>query len=159
MYLQLLNERNNSVSAFDKVFDDLLKKQFPELQKETGLSFTQGSYPKVNVIEFDNRVKIIAKIAGLTKDDIAIDVDGYIMTILGDSNVKDTEKGIYLIKELKHSSFKRSFTFGDKFDMESITADFNDGILTIEISKKTPEPKVTKQIEINSKQTKKILKS
>jgi HSP20 family molecular chaperone IbpA len=42
--------------------------------------------------------------------------------------------------------------------MESITADFNDGILTIEISKKTPEPKVTKQIEINSKQTKKILK-
>lgn len=158
MYLTLLNERNNSVSTFDKVFDELLKKQFPELQKETGLSFTQGSYPKVNVIEFDDKVRIVAEIAGLTKDDIAIDIDEYVMTISGDSQVKSDEKGIYLIKELKHSSFKRSFTFGDKFDMESVSAEFNEGILNIEIVKKTPEPKVSKRVEISSTSKKKLLK-
>ena len=158
MYLTLLNERNNSVSTFDKVFDELLKKQFPELQKETGLSFTQGSYPKVNVIEFDDKVRIVAEIAGLTKDDIAIDIDEYVMTISGDSQVKSDEKGIYLIKELKHSSFKRSFTFGDKFDMESVSAEFNEGILNIEIVKKTPEPKISKRVEITSTSKKKLLK-
>jgi len=158
MYLTLLNERNNSVSTFDKVFDELLKKQFPELQKETGLSFTQGSYPKVNVIEFDDKVRIVAEIAGLTKDDIAIDIDEYVMTISGDSQVKSDEKGIYLIKELKHSSFKRSFTFGDKFDMESVSAEFNEGILNIEIVKKTPEPKISKRVEISSTSKKKLLK-
>jgi HSP20 family protein len=158
MYLTLLNERNNSVTAFDKVFDDLLKKQFPELQKETGLSFSQGSYPKVNVIEFDDKVRIIAEIAGLTKEDIAINIDEYVMTISGDSQVKSDEKGIYLIKELKHSSFKRSFTFGDKFDMESVSAEFNEGILNIEIVKKTPEPKVSKRVEISSTSKKKLLK-
>ena len=158
MYLTLLNERNNSVSTFDKVFDELLKKQFPELQKETGLSFTQGSYPKVNVIEFDDKVRIVAEIAGLTKDDIKIDIDEYVMTISGDSQVKSDEKGIYLIKELKHSSFKRSFTFGDKFDMESVSAEFNEGILSIEVAKKTPEPKVSKRVEISSTSKKKLLK-
>ena len=158
MYLTLLNERNNSVSTFDKVFDELLKKQFPELQKETGLSFTQGSYPKVNVIEFEDKVRIVAEIAGLTKDDIAINIDEYVMTISGDSHVKNDEQGIYLIKELKHSSFKRSFTFGDKFDMDSVTADFNEGILNIEIAKKTPEPKVSKRVEISSTSKKKLLK-
>jgi HSP20 family protein len=158
MYLNFLNERNNSVTTFDKVFDDLLKKQFPELQKETGLSFSHGSYPKVNVIEFEDKVRIIAEIAGLTKDDIAINIDEYVMTISGDSHVKNDEKGTYLIKELKHSTFKRSFTFGDKFDMESVTAEFNEGILNIEIAKKTPEPKVSKRVEIVSKSNKKLLK-
>ena len=158
MYLTLLNERNNTVSTFDKVFDELLKKQFPELQKETGISFTQGSYPKVNVIEFDDKVRIVAEVAGLNKEDIKIDVDEYVMTISGDSHVKNDENGIYLIKELKHSSFKRSFTFGDKFNMDDITAEFNEGILNIEIAKKTPEPKVSKRIEIASSSKKKLLK-
>ena len=158
MYLTLLNERNNSVTAFDKVFDDLLKKQFPELQKETGLSFSQGSYPKVNVIEFEDKVRIIAEIAGLTKEDIAINIDEYVMTISGDSHVKNDEQGIYLIKELKHSSFKRSFTFGDKFDMDNVTADFSEGILSIEVAKKTPEPKVSKRVEISSTSKKNLLK-
>lgn len=158
MYLTLLNERNNSVTAFDKVFDELIKKQFPELQKETGLSFSQGSYPKVNVIEFEDKVRIVAQIAGLTKDDIAINIDEYVMTISSDSHVKNDEEGTYLIRELKHSSFKRSFTFGDKFDMDKVTADFNEGILNIEIAKKTPEPKVSKRVEIVSKSNKKLLK-
>ncbi len=159
MYLTLLNERKNSVSTFDKVFDELLKKQFPELQKETGLSFTQGSYPKVNVIEFEDKVRIVAEIAGLTKDDIKIDIDEYVMTISGDSQIKNDEQGVYLIKELKHSSFKRSFTFGDKFNMDDVSAEFNEGILNIEIAKKTPEPKVSKRVEITSKSSKKLLKS
>jgi HSP20 family protein len=158
MYLTLLNERNNSVTAFDKVFDDLLKKQFPELQKETGLSFSQGSYPKVNVIEFEDKVRIVAEIAGLTKEDIAINIDEYVMTISGDSHVKNDEQGIYLIKELKHSSFKRSFTFGDKFDMDNVIADFSEGILSIEVAKKTPEPKVSKRVEISSTSKKKLFK-
>ncbi len=158
MYLTLLNERKNSVSTFDKVFDELLKKQFPELQKETGLSFTQGSYPKVNVIEFEDKVRIVAEIAGLTKDDIKIDIDEYVMTISGDSQIKNDEQGVYLIKELKHSSFKRSFTFGDKFNMDDVSAEFNEGILNIEIAKKTPEPKVSKRVEIVSKSNKKLLK-
>jgi HSP20 family molecular chaperone IbpA len=80
------------------------------------------------------------------------------MTISGDSHVKNDENGTYLIKELKHSSFKRSFTFGNKFDMENVTAEFNEGILNVEIAKKTPEPKISKRVEIVSKSNKKLLK-
>ncbi len=150
MIPQLFNQRDYAVSTVDKLFDEIFKKQFPELHKETGLLFSQGSYPKVNVIDFDDKVKIVAEIAGLTKDDIKIDVDEYVLTISGDSRTDIKTEGTYLLRELKQSSFKRSFTFGDKFNMDEISAEFNEGILSIEVGKKQPEPKITKTIEIKS---------
>ncbi len=156
MLPRLFNQRDYAVSTVDKLFDELFKKEFPELYKETGLLLSQGSYPKVNVIDFEDKVEIVAEIAGLSKDDISIDVDEYVLTIAGVTKNNNTAKGAYLIRELKQSSFKRSFTFGDKFDMDKISAEFDNGILTIEVGKKQPEPKVTKTIEIKS--NKKLLK-
>jgi len=58
------------------------------------------------------------------------------MTISGngkgsyDSNVR------YIRRELKHSSFKRSFELGDTLDTTKITAKFENGILKIIIPKK-----------------------
>lgn len=150
MLPRLFNQRDYAVSTVDKLFDELFKKEFPELYKETGLLLSQGSYPKVNVIDFENKVRIVAEIAGLSKEDISIDVDDYVLTISGDSHVKKEEQGTYLLRELKQSSFKRSFTFGDKFNMDDISAEFNDGVLSIEIGKKQPEPKLSKTIEIKS---------
>ena len=47
-------------------------------------------------------------------------------------------------KELKASSFKRSFTLGDLLDGDNISANFKDGILSISIPKIEPkQPKVT----------------
>ena len=49
-----------------------------------------------------------------------------------------------LSKELKHSSFKRSFELGELLDGENIKANFKDGLLSIDIPKIEPEkPKVT----------------
>jgi HSP20 family molecular chaperone IbpA len=42
--------------------------------------------------------------------------------------------------------------------MENVSAEFNEGILNIEIAKKIPEPKISKRVEIVSKANKKALK-
>ena len=42
-------------------------------------------------------------------------------------------------RELKHSSFKRSFNLGDHLDGEDVSASFKDGMLSISIPKKEPE--------------------
>ena len=41
--------RDEFLTPFDRVFDELMNKQFPTFKEEVGVSFNQGSYPKVNV--------------------------------------------------------------------------------------------------------------
>ena len=56
----------------------------------------------------------------------------------------DEAKATILRKELKHSSFSRSFTLGSELDGDKIKANFKDGLLSVEIPKLKPvEPKVT----------------
>ena len=52
-------------------------------------------------------------------------------------------------RELKQSSFKRQFELGEELDGESISAKFEDGILSIEIPKKTPEKPKTNKVKIS----------
>ena len=71
MIPQLFNQRDYAVSTVDKLFDEVFKKHFPELHKETGLLFSQGSYPKVNVIDFDEREQVLEYIGKMEPDNLA----------------------------------------------------------------------------------------
>ena len=56
----------------------------------------------------------------------------------------DDDGAKVLRRELKHSSFKRSFELGELLDGSKVKANFKDGLLSVEIPKKEPEnPKVT----------------
>ena len=132
--------RDEFITPFDKIFDELMNKQFPTFQEEVGVSFNQGAYPKVNVYEYDDKVGIVAEIPGLSKKQIKVDVEDNILTISGDKHsVWDDAKAKVLRRELKQSSFKRSFTLGELLDGDDISANFKDGVLSIEIPKSVPE--------------------
>ena len=56
----------------------------------------------------------------------------------------DDEGAKVIRRELKHSSFKRSFELGELLDGDNIKASFKDGLLSIDIPKAEPElPKKT----------------
>ena len=131
--------RDEFLTPFDKVFDELMNKQFPTFKEEVGVSFNQGSYPKVNVYEYDDKVGIIAEIPGLDKKNVSVEVEEDVLTISGDKHGFEEDGGKCITRELKHSSFKRSFTLGDHLDGEDVTANFKDGILSINIPKVEPE--------------------
>ena len=58
------------LTPFDEIFNNLMGDMFPSIHQEFGENFfAQGSYPKCNVLNFDDRVEIEAAIPGLTKDD------------------------------------------------------------------------------------------
>jgi len=97
------------------------------------------------VYEYDDKIGVIAEIPGLDKKDLQIQVEENTLTISGDKHgLFDDVKAKVLRKELKHSSFKRSFELGELLDGDNIKANFKDGLLSIDIPKKEPEkPKVT----------------
>ena len=136
--------RDEFLTPFDKIFDELMNKQFPAFQEEVGVSFNKGSYPKVNVYEHDDRIGIIAEIPGLDKENVSVEVEEKVLTISGDKHGVEDEGAKCITRELKHSSFKRSFNLGDHLDGDNVSATFKDGMLSISVPKLEPElPKKT----------------
>ena len=133
-------DRDEFLTSFDKIFDTMFETQFPEVVEKVGVTpYSNSAYPKVNVYEYDDKIGIVAEIPGLSKKQIKVDVEDNILTISGDKHsVWDDAKAKVLRRELKQSSFKRSFTLGELLDGDDISANFKDGVLSIEIPKVEP---------------------
>jgi HSP20 family protein len=146
-------DRDEFLAPFDRVFDEVFANQFPELTKELGVGFFEKqSYPRVDVIDYNDRVEILAEIPGLSKDEVSVEVQENVLTISGQKIKKIDDKefaGKYIRRELKHSSFKRSFTLGDQIDKSTPQAKFENGLLRVTLSKVKPTIPVTKKIKID----------
>ena len=141
--------RDEFLTPFDKIFDELMNKQFPAFQQEVGVSFNKGAYPKVNVYEYDDKIGIIAEIPGLDKKNVSVEVEDNLLTISGDKHGLEDDGAKCITRELKHSSFKRSFNLGEHLDGEDVSASFKDGLLSIAIPKKEPEKPKKKFVKIS----------
>jgi len=139
-------DRDEFLTPFDRMFDQIITTQFPQIEKQVGVKPYSGTaYPKVNVYEYDDKVGVIAEIPGLDKKDLSIDVEEGVLTIAGNKHGLFDDTGAKVIRrELKQSSFKRQFELGELLDGEKVKASFKDGLLSIEIPKVEPEkPKKT----------------
>jgi HSP20 family protein len=130
-------DRDTFLTPFDKMFDQMVETQFPDITKSVGVRPYAGSaYPKVNVYEYDDKVGIIAEIPGLDKKQLEVSVEEGVLTISGDKHSAFENEGAKVLRrELKQSSFKRQFELGELLDGENIKANFKDGILSVEVPK------------------------
>ena len=144
-------DRDEFLTPFDRMFDQIVNTQFPDIEKQVGVKpFSGTAYPKVNVYEYDDKVGIIAEIPGLDKKDLKIEVEDGILIISGDKHGLFDDEGAKVIRrELKGSSFKRQFELGEELDGSDIKAKFEDGILSIEIPKIEPEKPKTNKVKIS----------
>jgi HSP20 family protein len=144
--------RDEFFSPFDTLLDRVFSENFPELSKEVGLQpFTNNAYPKCDIVDFSDRIEIIAEIPGLSKDQITIDVEDSIITLKGEKNSKVEEKegGTYLRREVKRSSFQRTFTADTKiFNLDKLKAKFEDGVLELTVPKREKEQPKKRTISI-----------
>lgn len=133
--------RQEFLTPFDRLFDDAMSNLFPAFSNDLGQDFfTKGSYPKVNVINYDEEVNIEAAIPGMDKNDVTVEITDRILTITGKSNQDSRlDESQYVKREIKKSSFKRSFTLNDNLDPSKISASFDKGILTLVIPKHVPD--------------------
>ena len=134
------------------VLDDVFGDSFLNNATTFTNIFDKNSYPKVNVIEQDDKVVIEAEIPGLSKDEVSVTISHNCLVLRGEKKKDSTERtGTYLRKELRHSSFSRCVgELGENIDKDSIQAGFKDGILTVTMKKIKATPKVedVKKIEI-----------
>ena len=144
-------DRDSFLTPFDKMFDQLVETQFPDVVKSVGVKPYAGSaYPKVNVYEYEDKIGIVAEIPGLDKKQLDVDVEDGILTIAGDKHSTFENTGAKVLRrELKQSSFRRQFELGELLDGENIKANFKDGVLSVSIPKIVPEQPVKHSVKIS----------
>jgi len=133
--------RDEFLTPFDKIFDDFYKATSPNFGKEFGVDFFEkGAYPKINVTEYENLVIIEAGIPGLTKADINVEIETGVLTITGNKVSKNNTNDVICnsYRELKHSSFVRSFSLSENIDTDTVDAKVENGLLTIVLKKLKP---------------------
>jgi HSP20 family protein len=100
--------------------------------------------PSVDVRETEKAYVLEAELPGFDEKDIEIRLDGNTLTLQSKKLEEKKEEreanagdGNFLIRERRYSSFSRSFKLPENADREGITASFKNGILSLEIGKKT----------------------
>ena len=120
---------------------------------------TSSTAPDVNVIETDKEYKVEIAAPGLTRDDFKIDInEDNELTVSMEKKVekneeseKEGKKHTYLRREFSYSSFRQRMILPDNVNVDNIDAKMENGVLTIDIPKKTEEEKRKNMRQIDIK--------
>lgn len=113
---------------------------------------TNTTAPAVNVIENETDYKIEVAAPGMTKEDFNIHLadDNQLVITMEEKNESKNDKSKYLRREFSYSKFQQALVLPEDVEKDHISASVNDGVLTIDLPKKTQEEKAKecKTIEI-----------
>lgn len=112
--------------------------------------------PAINVMEGEKDYKVEVAAPGMTKEDFHIhlsDDNELVIEMEKKNESKEEEKNgrKYLRREFSYTKFQQAFVLPEDVEKEKINASVNDGVLTIDLPKRTPEekPTVNRVIEIH----------
>jgi HSP20 family protein len=129
----------------DQMFDDSF---FPTLKLTPSRMPTN---PALNVIEQKDKYKITLKIPGINPKDVSVEIHDKVLTLSYEHKDSQVEEGDqYLRQEYSFNSFSRSIALPKNVQENSIKADYEKGILKVEVMK-SPESQ-PKKIEIEIKE-------
>ena len=134
----------NLPDLFDEFFNSNLLPNFVE-------EGAWKSTPAINIFENNEKFEIEVAAPGLEKDDFKIDLKNDHLVVYSEKKDKkeEKEKGKVVRSEFKYSSFQRSFALPKEVDVTNIKASHKNGVLTIELPKKTEyKENWSRQIEI-----------
>ncbi len=104
--------------------------------------------PPIDVYETADRYVITAELPGLTREEIDLGLEDSRLTIRGRREERKPAGGTthYHQVERGHGAFSRTFDFADKIDVDGVSADLSQGVLTVTLMKVPPPP--TRRIEV-----------
>lgn len=137
--------------TFNKMFDQMWNSMWDganaRYNSETARPVLR---PAMDVIEEEDAVVVRVDLPGLTPEDVAIEVDGDLLTISGnvedirdeapeadDADTEDaTDAPRYAYRERRYGAFKRSLRLADTLDTANAAATFDNGVLTLMLPKR-----------------------
>jgi HSP20 family protein len=104
--------------------------------------------PAVDVYEDEHNITLKLEVPGIDEKDIDVCIENNTLTVHGERKFEKEEKEENFRRvERQYGSFTRSFTLPTTVDAEKVTANYDKGVLKIQLAKKA-EAK-PKQIKVN----------
>lgn len=128
----------------NKLFDEFFG---PSFVKTFNILNNVDPYPVDQYWDKDDKLNIEIPLAGYKKQDIKVYVDnGYLVMSAGKQEKKQDVR--YVSEGIRKKELTRRWVLNDAFDHNSISSKFEDGLLTLTLSKSKPKEPELKYIEI-----------
>lgn len=101
-----------------------------------GVSSASSWTPPVDIFDGPEAIVLRAELAGLTPEDIDIEIDDNVLTLKGERRFReDVEEGRFYRVERSYGAFQRSLTLPQGVRSDDISAGFENGVLTVRVPK------------------------
>ena len=127
--------RHKGNSLFDTVFSDLFNDEF------ITRPYMSAAKRNSQVLNRDEDWQIVFAIPGVKKHEVSVKVDDFVLSVSYDNKGSNEQFNFV-------SSFSRSWNLGHDVDVNKITANHEDGILTITVPKPETKKRVVRTIEV-----------
>ncbi|MEK6702617.1 MAG: Hsp20/alpha crystallin family protein [Planctomycetota bacterium] len=125
--------RDEMERTFDRFFTEPLGLASFELSGTRA----QTWIPPLDVSETDSEVTIRAEVPGIAIKDLAISVAGTTLTIAGEKEErKEKKEENFHQSECHFGSFRRVLDLPDRVDAGRVTAEYDNGVVTVHVAKK-----------------------
>src|SRR5881275_2233569 len=109
---------------------------------------TANFAPRVDVYEDEHNITLKIDVPGIDEKDIDVSIENNTLTVRGERTLEKEEKEENFQRvERQYGSFTRSFTLPNSVDAEQVQAQYEKGILKVQLAKKA-EAK-PRQIKVN----------
>jgi molecular chaperone IbpA len=126
---------NKAFVGFDRLFND----RFFETRST--------NYPPYNIVKYDEHsYGIEVAVAGFSKDDITVEVEGDQLKVHGNKAIDIDDNKEYLHRGLAARDFEQTFTLAEYMEVRG--AEVKDGMLKINIERIIPEAMKPRSIQI-----------
>jgi HSP20 family protein len=111
-------------------------------------STTASFVPAVDIYEDAEKVTLKLEVPGIEEKDLDVRVEDNTLTVKGERKFEKEEKEENFHRiERRYGSFRRAFTLPTTVDTENVQANYNAGVLKVELKKKAEAQ--PKQIKVN----------
>jgi HSP20 family protein len=151
----------NELNRLERNMNRLFRRPWRGWEGESDVLTTTEFAPPVDVYEDENKLAFKMEIPGVKQEDLDVRLDGNTLTVSGERNFEKEEKRENFRRlERQYGSFCRSFELPASADRDNINANFENGVLRIDVPKRAEAR--GKQIQIGageSKGTKEVRKA
>lgn len=124
------------LDAFQSDFNRLVDSFFGGRADGNGNGGARRWVPAIDLAETEDSLVLTADLPGLSEDDVEIEVKDNVLKISGErSSSSEGKKENYHRVERSYGSFSRSLTLPEGIDPESVSAEFENGVLEVTVPK------------------------
>lgn len=113
----------------------------------------------VDIYERDNKLFIRAAVPGIKPDQLDISIDQNVLTIKGEITETTEQNDVVYRREYRYGNFVRSLRLPENIDTNNVSAEFDNGFVTISVPKVVPVKPEPLKIQVRNATQKPAQKS